>query len=180
MSLLRPHLSSFFKHLWPLLIARDGISYDVLNHNGGAFRKSPTAFWGYVHNLPDWFSVWFGNRSDAMWIMLWKIKLYRTGPELNYSHRTRWICSIFVSVWQKKPSLHAKRVITRFRSQSNQLNSPFTSGAEYPEKLSYHVIFGIGAFQVIVIKVVPDKSDQVWTEGLGIRFSKRFDSQSGI
>ena len=151
-----------------------------LNLNGGAFRKSPTAFWGYVHNLPNWFSVRFGNRFDAMWIMLWKIKLDRTGPELNCSHRTRWIFSIFVSVWQKKPSLDSKRVITRFRSKSNELNSPFTTGAERSEKLSYHITFGIGPFQVIVIKIVPDKLDQVWTEGLRIRFLKRFYSQSGI
>ena len=68
--------------------------------------------------------------------MLWKIKLDRTGPELNCSHRTRSIRSILVSVWQKKPSLDSKRVITRFRSKSNQPNSPFTSGAERSENLS--------------------------------------------
>ena len=119
-SLLSPYLSSFFNHLRPLLIVRDGISYDVFKPQwyGGAFRKFPTAFWSYVHNLPDWFSVRFGNQSDAMWIMLWKIKLDRTGPELNCSHRTRSICSIFVSVWQKKPSLDSKRMITRFRSKA--------------------------------------------------------------
>ena len=122
-----------------------------------------------------------GSEINLMqWIMLWKIKLDRTGPELNCSHRTRSICSIFVSVWQTKPSLDSKRVITRFRSKSNELNSWFTSGAERSEKLSYHITFEIGAFQVIVIKIVPDRLDQVWTEGLRIRFSKRFDSQSGI
>ena len=155
---------------------------DVLNHNGSAFRKSPTAFWGYVHNLPDWFSVRFGNRSDAMWIMLWKIKLYRTGPELNCSHRTRSICSIFVSIWQKKPSLDFKRVITRFHSKSNRLNSPFTSEAERSEKLSdmEHVTFGIGAFQIIVTKIVPDQLDHMLTERPPIGFQKHSDNRSGM
>ena len=140
--------------------------------------SSQQQFWGYLHNLPDWFSARFGNRSDAMWIMLWKIKWVKTGLELNCSHRTRWICSIFVSVWQKKPSLHAKRVITRFRSKSNQLNSPFTSGAEHPVKLSdtEHIIFGIGAFT----KVVPDQLDHTLTERPPIGFSKHSDNRSGI
>ena len=178
-----PIYQVFFKHLWPLLIVRDGISYDVLNHNGGAFRMSPSAFWGYVHNLPDWFLVRLGNRSDAIWIMLWKIKLYRTGPELNCSHRTRSICSIFVSIWQKKPSLDSKRVITRFHSKSNQLNSPFTSGTERSEKLSdmEHITFGIGAFQVIVTKIVPDQLDHMLlTERSLIGFQKHSDNRSDM
>ena len=113
-----------------------------------------------------------------MWIMLWEIKRVSTGPELNCSHRTRWICSMFVSVWQKKPSLHAKRVITRFRSKSNQLNGPFTSGAEHSEKLSdtEHITFGIGAFT----KIVPDQLDHMLTERPPIRFSKHSDNWSGI
>ena len=153
-----------------------------LNHNGSAFCKSPTAFLDYVHNLPDWFSVRFVNRSDAMWIRLWNIKLDRTGPELNCSHRTRSICSIFVSVWQKKPSLDSRRVITRFRSKRNQLNSPFTSGAERSEKLSEmeRITFGIRAFEVIVTKIVPDQLDHMLTERPPIGFLKHFDNWSGI
>ena len=40
-----------------------------LNHNGGVFRKSPAAFWGYVHNLlilsPVRKSIWC-NVNNAL------------------------------------------------------------------------------------------------------------------
>ena len=132
-------------------------------------------------NLPDWFSVRFGNRSDAMWIMLWKIKLYRTGPELNCSHRTRSICSIFVSIWQKKPSLDFKRVITRFHSKAIGWTAHSHQKQSVPKVIRHgHVTFGIGAFQIIVTKIVPDQLDHMLTERPPIGFQKHSDNRSGM
>ena len=112
----------------------------------------------------------FGNRPDKM-CAIWGGKSNwtepdRTGLELSCSHCTGSMCSIFVLVWQKKPSLESKRVIMRFCSKNvaDPLNNLFTLGAEHSRKLSNteRITFGIGALQfIIVTKIVPDQLDQV-------------------
>ena len=94
------------------------------------------------------------------------IEPHRTGLELSCSHCTGSICFIFAFVWQKKPSLKPKRVITRFCSQNgaDPLNSPFTLGAECSKKRSdmERITFRIGVLQVIIVtKIVSDQLDQV-------------------
>ena len=103
------------------------------------------------------------SRSDTM---LREIETGRTGPELSCSRPTGSICSIFVLVCEKKPSIETKKVITRFRSKNraDPVNSLLTLGAERSKNLSdtERITFGIEAFQVIIVtKIVSDKLDQV-------------------
>ena len=43
---------------------------------------------GYVHTIPDWFSVRIGNRSDTMWTVLGEIELDRNGPIRSWAVHT--------------------------------------------------------------------------------------------
>ena len=43
-----------------------------------------------------------------------------------------------------------------------------------------HITFGMGAFQVIVIKIVPDQLDHMLTERPPIGFQKHSDNRFGI
>ena len=103
-----------------------------------------------------------------------------TGPELSCSHRTRSICSMFVLVWQKKPSLESKsddEIPSQKRGDA--LNSPFTSGAKRSKTLSdtEHITFRIGVFQVIIIKNRWIKCEQ---KACPLRFSERSDDRLDI
>ena len=80
----------------------------------------------------------------------------RTSPELSCSHRNG------VMVWQRKPCLKSKRMITKYHSKNraDPMNSQFTLGEECSKKLSNteRITFGIRAFQVIIItRIVPDQ-----------------------
>ena len=81
----------------------------------------------------------FGSEVDRIQCEQCSRKSNRTGPVLLVELFTLYqinILRIFVLVWQKKPGLESKRIITRFRSKNgaDPLNSQFTLGTKRSKK----------------------------------------------
>ena len=93
---------------------------------------SPRKNLGYVHTIPDRFSVRLGNRSDTMWTVLGEIEPDRNGLEFSCSHH---IGSIFVLVSQKQ-------TYPRLQESDNEI--PFQKQGRSAEQV---VHISRGAFQ---------------------------------
>ena len=120
---------------------------------------SPRKNLGYVHTIPDRFSVRLGNRSDTMWTVLGEIGPDRTGLELSCSHH---IGSIFVLVSQKQtyPRIQESDNEIRSKNRADPLNRSFTLVGERSKMLSdtERITFGIWAFQLVIVTgIVPER-----------------------